>query len=102
MLSPASSVDLDSSQSNASQFKMPLANRSKVRNVHIYDLNNPDTVLGGLYLAQEITNSNIYAMLGNFIVPIEDPSSQNGFDYFLQTKDGVKRQQLFSARNVLS
>ena len=67
---------------------MSRADRFAARNVQIYDHKQPDTVLGGLYLAQNITNSNLYAMLDTFIAPTEIPSSQNSFNYFLQTKDG--------------
>ena len=70
---------------------MSYPNRLAARNVHIYDFKQPDTVLGGLYLAkaQDITNSSFYAMLENFIVLTEIPSFQNGHKYFLQSEDGA-------------
>ena len=42
---------------------MPSADRSAGRNVHIYDANDPDTVLGGLYITNGITNANLYSMV---------------------------------------
>ncbi|KAF1812075.1 hypothetical protein P152DRAFT_397944 [Eremomyces bilateralis CBS 781.70] len=38
-------------------------NRSAGRTVHIYNTNDPDTVLGGLVLTPGVTNSNFYAMV---------------------------------------
>jgi hypothetical protein len=37
--------------------------RSKGRNVHIYDINDRTTVLGGLVLANGVTNTNFYSMV---------------------------------------
>jgi hypothetical protein len=37
--------------------------RSKGRDVHIYDTNDPTTVLGGLILANGVTNANFYSMV---------------------------------------
>ena len=42
---------------------MPARDRSAGRNVHIYDLNNPTTEIGGLLLLPGITNANFYAMI---------------------------------------
>ena len=68
---------------------MSRADRLATRNVQIYDLKQPDTVLGGLYLAQDVTNSSFYAMLDTFIVPVQISSSQDTFSYYLKTKDGA-------------
>ncbi|KAF2183148.1 hypothetical protein K469DRAFT_584164 [Zopfia rhizophila CBS 207.26] len=38
-------------------------NRSRGRNVHIYDANDPTTVLGGLILANGVINANFYSMM---------------------------------------
>lgn len=38
--------------------------RSLGRNVHIYNANHPDTVLGGLVLNNGVTNANLYSMVG--------------------------------------
>ena len=42
---------------------MPASNRSVGRNVHIYDANDPATVLGGLILTDGGTNANFYSMV---------------------------------------
>jgi hypothetical protein len=42
---------------------MPPANRSGGRNVHIYDANDPATVVGGLILTNGVTNANFYSMV---------------------------------------
>jgi hypothetical protein len=42
---------------------MPSQNRSVGRNVHIYNANDPTTVLGGLILTNGITNANFYSMV---------------------------------------
>lgn len=36
------------------------ANRSAGRNIHIYNANEPDTVLGGLYVNNGVTNANFF------------------------------------------
>ncbi|KAF2188005.1 hypothetical protein K469DRAFT_725039 [Zopfia rhizophila CBS 207.26] len=46
---------------------MPI-NRSRGRNVHIYDANDQTTVLGGLKLANGVTNANFYSMMEILIV----------------------------------
>ena len=89
MSTPGSVVSNDSPEDDSPRRMMSGADRSTARNVHIYDFREPNKVLGGLYLAQEITNLSLYAMLDIFIMPVEIPSSQDGFSYFLQTKDGT-------------
>lgn len=37
--------------------------RSGGRNVHIYDTNDPDTVLGGLQVTNGVTNANFHSMV---------------------------------------
>jgi hypothetical protein len=43
-------------------------NRSRDRNVHIYDAKDPTTVLGGLILQAGVTNSNFYSMIEIFVL----------------------------------
>ena len=38
-------------------------NRALARNVHIYDANDPDMVLGGLVLTDGVTTANFYSMV---------------------------------------
>ncbi|KAF1813960.1 hypothetical protein P152DRAFT_465712 [Eremomyces bilateralis CBS 781.70] len=42
---------------------MPPRNRSLGRDVHIYDVNDRTTVLGGLILTNGVTNANFYSMV---------------------------------------
>ena len=42
---------------------MSSANRSLGRNVHIYNASNPDTVLGGLFINNGVTNASFYYMV---------------------------------------
>jgi hypothetical protein len=47
---------------------MPPINRSRGRNVHIYDVKKPKVVLGGLILFSGVTNANLYFMAEIFII----------------------------------
>jgi hypothetical protein len=47
---------------------MPPIDRSFGRNVHIYDANSPNTVLGGLVLTNGVTNGNFYLMVKILII----------------------------------
>ena len=49
-------------------YSMSAVNRSAGRDVHIYDANDPATVLGGLILTKGVTNANFYSMLEIFIL----------------------------------
>ena len=40
--------------------------RSTIRNAHIYASDSLDTLLGGLWIAEGITNANLYSMLEIF------------------------------------
>ena len=87
MSSLRSVVSNDSFEIDSSRFTISRANRLATRDVHVYDFKNPDTVLGGLSLAQDITNASFYAML--IVFPAEVSSSQDSPHYILQTKDGT-------------
>lgn len=45
---------------------MALSFRSTIRNAHIYASDSLDTLLGGLWIAEGITNANLYSMLEIF------------------------------------
>lgn len=47
--------------------KLPL-NRSAWRNTHIYASDDRDTVLGGLWVAESITNTYLYSMVEIFCI----------------------------------
>jgi len=61
---------------------MPARLRSAGRNVHIYDLNDPTTEIGGLLLLPGITNASFYAMIEIIVI------FSNSF--FLQDEDETK------------
>ncbi|KAG0123251.1 hypothetical protein HOY82DRAFT_575160 [Tuber indicum] len=45
---------------------MPPADRSAWRDTHIYSFDNRETILGGLWVSEGITNANLYSMLEIF------------------------------------
>jgi hypothetical protein len=47
---------------------MPATLRSAGWTVHIYDSNDPATVIGGLALAPGITNANLHAMIEILVI----------------------------------
>ena len=92
MSSSTSTVETPSETSD-SQFIMSRADRLAVRNVHFYDAKHPTTLLGGLFLAQKLTNSSVYAMLDKFItfIPLENTSFEGcGVHFSLRKEDGVE------------
>ncbi|KIX03031.1 uncharacterized protein Z518_06581 [Rhinocladiella mackenziei CBS 650.93] len=50
------------------QRAMPTILRSVLWNVHIYDSNDPTTVIGGLSLTPGITNANLYVMIEILVI----------------------------------
>ncbi|KAE8453667.1 hypothetical protein EG329_009178 [Mollisiaceae sp. DMI_Dod_QoI] len=47
---------------------MPPWNRSRRRNVHIFDARDRSTSIGGLVLTAGVTNTNLYAMIEIFVI----------------------------------
>ncbi|KAE8440390.1 hypothetical protein EG329_008177 [Mollisiaceae sp. DMI_Dod_QoI] len=47
---------------------MPPRNRSRRRNVHIFDARDRSTSIGGLVLTAGVTNTNLYAMIEIFVI----------------------------------
>jgi hypothetical protein len=45
-----------------------LSGRSEGRNVHIFDLSDPNTTIGGLILTNGVTNANLYAMVEILVI----------------------------------
>ena len=80
---------------------MPTTNRSAGRNVHIYDANDPTTVLGGLTLTNGVTNANFYSMVeilfiftstfflreGDIVIQRDDHLLQPGNYYIVATSE---------------
>lgn len=61
-------------------------NRFRHRDLHIYDAEDPHSVLGGLIVTRGMTNANLYAMTEIFL----------WFDnnaYFLKREDGTEVQR---------
>ena len=61
-------------------------NRSSGRNVHIYQIEDPDVELGGLRLVSGITNSNFFFMLEILF--------RFGSDYHLRDKSGSTMKEM--------
>jgi hypothetical protein len=51
-----------------SRSTLPPYNRSTVRDVHIFDISDRDTSIGGLVLTAGVTNANLYAMIEIFVI----------------------------------
>lgn len=64
---------------------MSVANRSLGRDVHIYNANDPATMLGGLVLTKGVTNANFYSMVEVFLF--------FDCDYFLRDEGGLVIQR---------
>lgn len=47
---------------------MPRRDRSAGRNVHIFDISDRNTSIGGLVLTAGITNANLYTMIEIFVI----------------------------------
>jgi hypothetical protein len=47
---------------------MPPRNRSARRNVHIFDISDRNTSIGGLVITAGVTNANLYAMIEIFVI----------------------------------
>lgn len=65
----------------AARSKMPPRNRSGGRDVHIFDIRDRSTSIGGLILTEGITNANLYTMIEIFIL-------FNG-EYILRNESGT-------------
>jgi hypothetical protein len=61
---------------------MPPASRSRMRDVHIYDANDPTAVLGGLTLTSGITSHDLYSMVEILVIPTEDIVLENESYFF--------------------
>ena len=59
--------------------------RSRFRDLHIYDANDPQTVLGGLIVTHGMTNSNLYTMSEIFL--------KFDKDYLMKREDGTEVQK---------
>jgi hypothetical protein len=68
-------------QQTPSSTTMSAHNRTAGRNIHIFDADDPATVLGGLVLTDGVTNANFYSMV-DIVCNIDSV-------YFLQDESGL-------------
>lgn len=61
---------------------MPSYSRAEGRNVHIFNANDPNAVLGGLILTNGVTNTNLYDMVEIIVIVT--------CEYFLQDEGNIK------------
>jgi hypothetical protein len=67
---------------------MPLPrNRSKYRDVHIFDTSDRDTSIGGLILTAGITNTNLYSMIEVFVIFNGEYILRNESDTIIEKDD---------------
>lgn len=61
--------------------------RSRGRDVYIYDAKDPNTVLGGLILTNGVTNTNLYSMVEILVLFMSDFELQNEGDTKIERND---------------
>jgi len=67
-----------------------MTDRSKYRNVHIFNASDRNTTIGGLILTQKnddtncVTNANFYAMIEIITVPTSDFTLRNESDVIIE------------------
>ena len=67
--------------------KMPPRDRSRRRDVHIFDGHERNTSIGGLVLTAGITNANLYAMIEIFVIFISEYSLQSESNVMIAKDD---------------
>jgi hypothetical protein len=66
---------------------MAPGDRSRGRDVHIYDAKDPATVLGGLILTNGVTNSNFYSMVEILVLFMSDFELRDEADTKIERND---------------
>jgi len=66
---------------------MPPLDRSPWRNAHIYASDNRSTALGGLWVAEGVTNDNLYSMLQVFCLFTDSFDLRNSCEQLVE-RDG--------------
>jgi hypothetical protein len=61
--------------------------RSRGRDVHIYDAKDPTTVLGGLILTNGVTNTNFYSMVEILVLFMSDFELRDEDDTKIEKND---------------
>ena len=68
---------------------MPPLNRSRGRDVHIFDASGRDTSIGGLILTAGATNANLYAMIEIFVIFNGEYILRNESDTTIEKDDSL-------------
>ena len=68
---------------------MPPRNRSKGRDVHIFDASDRDTSIGGLILTAGVTNANLYTMIEIFVIFNGEYILRNESDTTIEKDDSL-------------
>jgi hypothetical protein len=68
---------------------MPPRNRSKGRDVHIFDISDRDTSIGGLILTAGVTNANLYTMIEIFVIFNGEYILRNESDTMIEKDDSL-------------
>jgi hypothetical protein len=68
---------------------MPPRNRSKGRDVHIFDTSDRDTLIGGLILTAGVTNANLYTMIEIFVIFNGEYILRNESDTTIEKDDSL-------------
>ncbi len=68
---------------------MPPCNRSGGRDVHIFDIRNRSTSIGGLILTAGITNANLYTMIEIFVFFTSEYILQNESSVMVEKDDSL-------------
>ncbi|KAF8859306.1 hypothetical protein BDZ45DRAFT_589974 [Acephala macrosclerotiorum] len=68
---------------------MPPHNRSAARDVHIFDISDRDTSIGGLILTAGVTNANLYAMIEIFVIFNGEYILRNESDTTIKKNDSL-------------
>jgi hypothetical protein len=66
---------------------MAPTDRSRGRDVHIYDAKDPTTVLGGLILTNGVTNTNFYSMVEILVLFMSDFELRDEGDTKIERND---------------
>lgn len=66
---------------------MPPHDRSGGRTIHIFNMGDRNSTIGGLVLTDGITNTNLYAMVEIILIITSEFSLQNESDVIIE-KDG--------------
>ncbi len=67
--------------------KMPPRNRSRARDIYIFNTSDRDTPIGGLILTAGVTNANLYTMIEIFVIFDGEYILRNESDITIEKED---------------